>query len=85
LVPKFQVAVTNQAEIQMEIDWSEDGEEIEYPKWWNNLDTTKGIGYPARDTARILRTMALTTNQSHERSTKLIYSFFASPKMALEF
>jgi len=43
-VLKFEAAVTNQAEIPMEIDWSEDGEE--------NLDATKGIGYPARDDGR---------------------------------
>jgi hypothetical protein len=36
----------------MEIDWSDDGKEIEAPEWWDNLDATKGIGYPARDDGR---------------------------------
>jgi hypothetical protein len=44
--------VINQTEIQMEIDRTEDGEEIEYPEGWDNLDATKGIGYPARDDGR---------------------------------
>ncbi len=56
LVLKFEGAETNAAEIELETDTesarSTEGEEIEAPEWWNNLDATKGIGYPAREQGR---------------------------------
>ncbi len=38
---------------EMEVDRPEDQEEFnDAPEWWNNLDATKGIGYPAREEGR---------------------------------
>ena len=39
--------------IDIESNRIKDGEaEIEAPEWWNNLDASKGIGYPAREDGR---------------------------------
>jgi hypothetical protein len=43
-------------EVELEGDresmrWKEE-DEIEAPAWRNNLDATKGIGYPVRETGR---------------------------------
>jgi hypothetical protein len=50
LVLRFGLAaVPDQTEIEVEVDLGLDGEEFE---GWNDLDATKGIGYPAREEGR---------------------------------
>jgi hypothetical protein len=55
-VLKIEALELERIEIEPEIDaesmrWK-DEDEIEAPAWWNNLDATKNIGYPARETGR---------------------------------
>jgi hypothetical protein len=52
--------VKNETEMDMDVEILEELEgltgegelEIEAPDWWNNLDATKGIGYPVRESGR---------------------------------